>query len=280
MAAPLVGSRDLQLQQQIGAAPAGLSNIAKVASQIGGQLAQLGSQQRGAQVARLAGQGEQQRQLQISGQKEQLRQRIVSTQAGLAETAAAAAGRLAQIDQAGKKEMFDARKTFAEDNLGKKFSNERQLADYVKLTSARDEDFRNFQQNLEVAHDRKKQALSTALDRISSTAKFEADQINTLREQMTRFNTASAEYRTRERLLSQRLAQEQRLRELEVSLRRGLASDAAKAQNRAMMFQAIGTITGAVAGGFLGAGAPMGVAAGASVGSAVGGGLGTLATRI
>lgn len=275
----------VQLQQAV-AQPRqqpGTPALSSLAQTMGASLAELQGKKQLQRTQTQAQQVQQTGQQGLATQQEQARQRVQTAQAGAQQSQIDAVSQLANISQQAKQEIYDSRKQFASDELGRKFSNDRQLADYAKLTARNEEQFRNYQQNLEIALDRKRQLLNTALTKITSQREFENTTIEQLRDQMSQGRIRGRELEVARTNLAKKLDQAKRLAELEVQMRRQIAEEQAKSRNRLAAAQAIGRIGGAVIGGVVGGyftagtGTAAGAALGASAGSAIGGGVATFA---
>lgn len=240
--------RDLQLQQAVARAPAGAG--VQQAQQAGAQQAaqagqqtldtqQTGMQQQG-QVAQVAAQGQQQEQ---QSQQFGLEQGLESQKLDNVQ-------KFANLSEAAKKEMFDSRMQFQKDENGREFLNERQLADYAKLTAKSADEFKNYAQQAEQAHTMQLQALETINKRLEMAMK----------------NEASRKEEGLDMLNTREIAQMKS--EVEARIQR----ENARAANRQSAWQAGGTIVGGVIGIL---GGPAGVAAGASIGGAAGGAVGS-----
>jgi hypothetical protein len=213
------------------------------------------AQQTGAQTV----QGAQQVQQQV-GQVGQLATQEQAAQSqkaltGLSEGAAAenltGRERLARLSDQAAREMYDSRVKFQQDELGRTFWNERQLADYAKLEARSQEELKSYAQKT---------------DQITKDA---------LRIQEAAYRKLEEALQNEQALREQGMndAQIRELQGLKARAERDIQRKRADAAARSGMFATIGTIAGAVIGGIYtgGAGAPAGAAAGA----AIGGGLGT-----
>jgi hypothetical protein len=152
---------------------------------------------------------------------------------------------LARLGRNIKGELIDSRLQFQKDERGRKFSNERQLADYIASTAENRQDLNAKLSQMKQMHDRKillmKQSqaqLETALER------------GFLKEQDDLDFQAKKE-----------------LAQLKVNIENEIRREEAIAKNKQAMYQAGGTIVGAAVGTLAG---PAGTAAGAAIGGAAG----------
>lgn len=145
-----------------------------------------------------------------------------------------------------KQKIFDSRLQFERDDMGRKFSNDRQLADYIAATATDQQEFSDRARQMQQAQERKIQMMKIA----------QAEVIREL-DQSQKMSEGKLNFEHQKELQSIR-------DDLEAKIRR----EESEAKNKAAMWQAGGTI----AGGALGA---MGGPAGAAVGASVGGGVGT-----
>lgn len=235
-------ARDLQLQQAVKQAPSSMGT--QQAQQVGAQQAatagqqQLATQEAGiqqqAQVGQLATQATQQQQ---QGQMAGLEQ-------GLEKQRQDNVQKFAQLSQQAKQEMFDSRMQFQRDEMGRLVANERQLADYARLTAENDEQFRTYAQQAQQAHEMKIQTLETINRRLQAAMQDEA-----IRKQ-----------EGLDRLSQQQILQMQR------DVERQMQQAKADAAKKTAMYGAIGTVAGAGIGAL---GGPAGAAAGASIGGGI-----------
>ena len=80
---------------------------------------------------------------------------------------------LANLGQYTKQQLFDNRITFAKDELGRKFTNQRQLADYAVSSAQSDEQLAQRMQDMTQSAEKDIMALQQANDMISSRLKLE-----------------------------------------------------------------------------------------------------------
>jgi hypothetical protein len=76
------------------------------------------------------------------------------------------ATRLASLDDAAKREMFDSQLQFKKDQADNTLFSERQLADYKRLSAQGDEDLKNWAQRSNQLHARNVQVLQAISDRL------------------------------------------------------------------------------------------------------------------
>lgn len=186
-------ARALQLQQAVAGLPPQQAPITREqVGTIAGQMTQAAGQQQVGRAKEAMQTGEQLAKL---GQQEtaMLGQQRLATLSGLAEQEAMdQTSRLAQIDQAAKKEIFDNSLQFKRDEADRTMFNERQLMDYAINSANREEAFRNWEQKtkqysernikmLEVAANKVQQALETGYNenkqKLDQKAKLELVQI-------------------------------------------------------------------------------------------------------
>ena len=77
------------------------------------------------------------------------------------------ASRLACLDDAAKREMFDSQLQFKKDQADNTLFSERQLADYKRLSAQGDEDLKNWAQRSNQLHARNVQVLQAISDRLN-----------------------------------------------------------------------------------------------------------------
>lgn len=269
-------ARDIQLQQAVGgAAPAAAT------TQNAQQTATAQTQNAGQQVIQGAQQQvQQQGQIQQTGVQEQARQdqaTVSGLQQGADQEKLDNVQKLAQIDQKAKQEMYDSRRQFAEDELGRKFTNERQLADYALLRSKSQEDWLQYQQQTDKLNQRNMQLLQAAQQKLSSQLEYENKAVNQLKDQALKKNLTAQQQAAAQKMLQEKLQLRNALAQKQYALAASLQKKQADAANRHAKNAAIGTVAGAVIGGALGSVVPgLGTVLGASVGASVGGALGGL----
>lgn len=156
-----------------------------------------------------------------------------------------------QLEKLGRdvqEKIFNSRMRFAESEAGRRFTNQRQLADYNVLAAKNDIELNNRLREMEQAHQFKLKALETA----NNVLTREIDQMSKSKDQARDFEHRKA------------LLQKKRAIEAEI------ARQQAKAKNTQMIFQGVGTVAGAVAGAYFAGDPYTGAALGASAGGAVG----------
>lgn len=249
VATGMQAARDLQLQKTVGTAPTA-APVQQTAAAIGGQQAAQAGQTQLAQVEQQAGQ--QQQIAFLGGQANQQANQatMFGLQQGARQQEMQNAQRLAGISEEAKQTIFDQRKQFAKDEMGRTFLNERQLADYAKLKSKSDQDYQNYAQTADQVH-QKSQMLNEAAYR-KLTQSLEND------------------YELQKMGLDQNqiLELHQLKKQAEISQQKARAK---AANNRTMWSAGLG-VAGAATGAVLvpGVGGPVGAMVGAQLGSAVG----------
>lgn len=153
-----------------------------------------------------------------------------------------------------KQKIFDSRMQFEKDEQGRKFSNDRQLADYTIANAKTVNEFNQRMQALEQASSRKVQLMKSAQAGVERALQ----QQFTMKEGKLNFE------------------QQKELQQIRDDLAEKIREEEAAAKNRQAQWQAGGTIVGAIVGGVVGSVVPgAGTMAGAAVGAAVGGAAGT-----
>jgi len=141
--------------------------------------------------------------------------------------------------------LFDARRRFTEDEMGRKFSNERQLADYA-VTSARDNlEFEARMQDMAAAARKRDMLVEASYNKILQTLELDAARENTILSQDTR----------------------RELVKMKQQWEKKKAREKAKSSAITTILGAAGMIVGGIYGG------PGGAMAGGAVGTAVGAGI-------
>ena len=188
---------------------------------------------------------------QMAGQQQQLesQQRIGEQQRGVSKKQRELVARLQRLDEDAKNKLLDRQLEFQQDERGRQFLNERQLADWAVANAKSEEEFAKYKQQAMQMHDKKIAMLKTANAKLQQALKQ-----NYIIEGQQLDNAQRLKIQQDQRALQQKLAQE-----------------AAKRAEKQAMWQAGGTIIGTVAGAF---GGPAGAAAGGQLGGAIGGGAG------
>lgn len=268
-------SRDLQLQSTVSQMAPSQATVG-LAQQLGSSLAKLATQQNLQNVQTQSQQIQQAGQLGLQQQGMQAQQRVASQQLGARESEMAGVQRLSAISEQGKREVYDLRRQFAQDEMGRKFTNERQLSDFKLATAKSDEDFRNYTSQVELAYDRKRQLLDMASQKIGQELTIANQMYNQALSGAQDLSISALQKKQREEVARQQAAQIERLeqarRDLEISINQTQADAQAAAARRQMW----GTVVGAVIGGALAL--PTGglsVPAGAMIGGSLGGAAGT-----
>lgn len=153
---------------------------------------------------------------------------------------------LAKLGNGIKEQLIDSRLAFEKDEMGRKFSNDRQLADYVASTAATQQEFQQKMRGL-VQISKNEEVMMNAL----------RDRLLTIQKQGYIEKQGDLDAETNKQLA-----------QMAVDAKIKAAKAKAKTSNRIMQAQAVGSVLGAVAGGFIGG--PAGAAAGATLGGAAG----------
>jgi len=163
---------------------------------------------------------------------------------------------LAAFGQDVKDQILDNRLSFAKDEYGRTLMNDRQMLDFAMLQTQNQEQWLDYKQQREHAYQRKLQTMDTAHKRIMQQLEHEFSKSEQDKDQALQ-----------KRLLVAKQKVEEKIR-----------AEQARAANEAAMWQAGGTIVGAVGGAAIGNMLlpGLGGAAGASAGAAIGGGLGSM----
>lgn len=152
--------------------------------------------------------------------------------------------RLSALGEDVKDKLLDSRIRFERDQDGRKFSNERQLADYAAANARTDIEFQQKMRDMQEVAERKILMMEIAYRKLE-----QAERQGFMKEDQ-RLDFEST------RALAQRKA----------ALEKKIRKEQAKARNNMMIAQGIGTVVGAAAGSFV----PGGTAAGAVIGGSLG----------
>lgn len=240
-------ARDMQLQQAVKQAPSSMGTAQ--AQQVGAQqAATAGQQQLATQEAGLQQQG-QVAELATQAVKQQQQTTLSGLEQGVEQQRQSNVEKFAQLSQEAKQEMFDSRIQFQRDEMGRIVANERQLADFARLQAKNDDEFKNYAQQSQQAHQFKIQALETVQKRLEATLK-------------------SNEARKQEGL--DRISDQQIL-QMQQDVERQLEKARADAAKKSALYTMGGTVLGAAGGALIGG------PTGATTGAQVGGGAGALA---
>jgi hypothetical protein len=268
-------ARDIQLQQAVAKAPT-TAPVQQTAAQVGAAQAQTTGQQA---VQAATNQIQQQGQIAQQGQAVQQmadRKDLAQSEMGLRNEQQSIDNRLAQISLQGKQELFDKNIKFERDEIGRAMLNQDQLDDYVLSKARTEQDWANYQQQVEQAYKRKQQFTDYSMNKLSQELQQQSSLENLIaeREQDVKLNTAQREAARKARLqiANNKLAIEQQLADFQFQKEKEQADAANRAAKRAMGGQIIGTVLGAAVGTLVAPGA--GTAAGASFGASLGGSLG------
>jgi hypothetical protein len=243
----LDATRQIQLQQQVGQAPAqGISQVQPIAQQIGQQATQAqAGQQLQAQQAQ-ANQQTQLGQLALQAQGAQNRQQLAGQQSLAQRDIHDISRDLAKVDFRLKNQLIDQQIDIKKNAAGRALLNESQLQDYAITKAKNDIELNKYAQMMEQASKKKLYMLQQA-----NKLLLQAVQQGYLQEGQELTQAQQKELAYQQKALESKIQREQ-----------------AAAANRQAMFGAIGTVVGATAGAF--AGGPAGAAAGAQLGSAAG----------
>lgn len=246
VAAGQQAARDMQLQQAVAKAPVG-ANTTQAAQQTGAAAATSA----GAQMVDAAqNQVKQQGQIGAVGladQQAQAQSNVAGLRQGARQQELDNVQKFAQVSEAAKQEMFDKQMNFTKDEQGRTFFNERQLADFARLTADNDEQFKDYAQNAEQLNKRKLQSMEHA------------------------YKITMQDLQQKQNLAEQKKDQQAQLQinQIRKEIEEKMQRERARAANRAAAWQAGGMIVGAAAGAFVGG--PAGAMAGAQLGGAAGG---------
>lgn len=232
-AAPTAGVREAQ-----GAAAGAATEAGTAAVQRAGQTVQ-----RAGQVGALG----------LQAQAQQGREQVAAAQRGTEEGRLTAAARTSDLDSQTKDQILGSRLQFNQDNAGRLFLNQRQLADWALTRAKSGEDLKGYQQQVEQASQRKLAMMDVAQKKLT-----QALQQGYIRQ---KGDMDHATYL--------------KIAQAKSDLEREIQKAKAKSAGDAQIWSTAGAIGGAVIGGAIGSAAgPMGMAAGANAGAGIGQGLG------
>jgi len=160
-------ARMLQLQQAVSQLG---PQQAPTAAQAAGMGATIAMQSGAEQVQRAQQTTQQAAQLGKLGQQETALTNLQTTgalQQQAQQESLDQATRLASLDDAAKREMFDSQLQFKKDQADNTLFSERQLADYKRLSAQGDEDLKNWAQRSNQLHARNVQVLQAISDRLN-----------------------------------------------------------------------------------------------------------------
>lgn len=248
-------ARQMQIQAAVQKAPA-TANIPEAAQMTG----QTAAEQTGTQAVRQATQNvQQQGQVAQTGLGEQQtanRQLGASLQQGAQEQQMDNVQKLGQLDAKLKQDIYDRNIQFQKDETGRAVLNETQLADYARLNTATDEQYKNAAQAAQQANARNIEMLETAHKKIIEDLDFRYQQAKQSGDNQTMQDIANMKTETDARM----------------------AREKARAANSAAAWRTGGTVVGSVVGGVVGSIFPgVGTAAGVVAGGAIGGAVGSFA---
>ena len=157
---------------------------------------------------------------------------------------------LAKLGGDVKQQIFDSRLMFDETEGRRKFTNERQLADWTAANARSQVELQSKMQELKQTSDKELIMLESAYKRLTQELTMES--------------------KDRQREVSQ--GARAQIAEAQAAIKRAIERNKAQAANTRSIFQGVGTIAGGVIGGIYGG--PAGAMAGASIGGALGGAVG------
>lgn len=154
-----------------------------------------------------------------------------------------------------KDKLIDSRIRFEKDELGRKFTNDRQLADYILSNARTQQEFEAEARELQKETDQYILTLDMMENKITQALKqgYIKEKGDLDREMGIELSRMKAEIEKKKR------------------------KEMANKRNRAGMFQAAGSIAGAVVGTYFGGNTAAGAAAGGMLGSSIGGAVGSMA---
>lgn len=240
----------LAMQQTIAKAQPGASSV-RMGQQIGAAVTGDAAKQ---QIQQAAQQVQQQANIGQAGLQQQtndIRNRLAALQQGVQSQGLDQKQQLFQQAQRLENEAFNARMQFRRDELGRVEFNDKQLADYARISGLQDEQLRDYAQSSQLAYQRDAQIMEHAANLINEQLQFES----------------SKKMQDQDQELISRLNAER------IALERAIEAKQAEAANNSQMWGGILGIVGAAVGGYFGgpAGAGAGYSIGSGVGSAAGG---------
>ena len=239
---------DLQLQQAVASTPA-TAPVTQTAQTLGAAAQQTVGGAQVAQAEQAVGQQASLGQTAIQNKATEIQNKLTNVKQGMAATQLSDEDRFATLSSQAKAEMFDSRKKFATDEMGRKFMNERQLADYAKSSAKDDAALQKWASKSQQAHKRNLQVLEQGQRIIEMKLK----QQSALSEQQ-KDQALTKELTEAKKAMDQRIAQAK-----------------ADAANSSGIWATAGTVVGGVVGGIYGG--PVGASAGATAGGALGAGI-------
>lgn len=247
----LKAAQDIQLKGSIksmpqGAGPGAAQQLGAQQQQAQGKIALQAGQQTAQQTGQVAQLGQAQKGLQDQQQLGQQARQVSAKQREFQD-------RLSNLSGDLKNKLLDEQLTFKQDERGRTFFNDRQLADWAATQAKSAEEFANYQQTVEQASQRKLAMMEQAQ--------------RLLQQQLDQAQRGGAQALNQQQTI--------RLAKQKAAMEKKIADEKAKSANRAGIFGAVGTIAGAAAGSILLPG--LGTAGGAVVGAQIGGGLGQMA---
>lgn len=235
----------VQLQRAVAAAPEGGLGIreaqqaAGAASQAAGQAQLQADAAQTEQVGRVG-------QLQLAETQRADAERLAGQQVAAQRAGTEADTQLSETARRIKSEFTDAEASLQRDRMGNEVLTERNLADWAATKSKSEEEFRQYAQTIELAHERKQKLNQVRRQLILDRLQLESDK----------------RVQDRDQKLTQALQEEAQ------RIQNQMAADAAEAANRGARNGAIGQVAGTAIGA-------LGGPAGAALGGALGKGVGT-----
>jgi hypothetical protein len=263
-------ARDLQLQQAIQQA-----KPAQATPQLAQQLGTAQAQMAGQQAVKTAQQGAQQlaqaSQLGQQAQAQAAQASLGEQRLGLGAQQLASEKQLADQEEQLKNQMLAERQQFEEGELGRKFANQRQLADFAVLQAKSAEELANYKQTATQAAERNNQINETLYNKLVQQMQADNQVIAQLQDQLATKQMSQRERETSQKILQDKLNKQYQMQIAEGLLANKIQAQQARAAADAAMWNGVGTVVGA------GVGAVFGGPAGAAAGASLGGGVGTLA---
>lgn len=235
----------LAMQQTIAKAQPGTSNV-RIGQQVGAAVTGDAGKQ---QVQQAAQQVQQQANIGQAGLQQQasdIKNRLAALQQGVQAQGIDQKQQLFQHAQQLENKAFNDRMQFRKDELGRTEFNDKQLADYARISGLKDEQLRDYAQTAQLAYQRDLQITEHAANLINEQLQFES----------------------RKRTQDQDQALISKLNAQKIALDRAIEAKQAEAANNSQMWSGILGIVGTVVGGYFGG--PAGAGAGYSIGSGVG----------
>lgn len=241
-------ARNIQLQQAVKAAPT-TANTTQTAQQTGAAVAE----NAGKQLIQNAGQAIQQNG-QVGSvinqeQAQQAQARTQGLQSSAREQAMDNVQRLAQVSEDAKKELYDKQMKFQKDEQGRTVLNERQLADYARVSAQNEQQYAQYAQSAQQINQRNLQAMENAYNLVKEDLVQKYAQAEQAKDQTTMREIAQMRIDADARIQQERN----------------------RADNNSAAWGAGGSVLGTAAGAVATGGNPAGAKAGGALGGALGG---------